>query len=60
MLNQLIVKLPKFLPPFLEKLNLYLSDQNWSDVLETADRILNINKECALALMVSENISIVK
>jgi len=56
MLNQLIVKLPEFLPPFLEKLNLCMSDRNWSDVLETADRILNINNECALALMVSEDI----
>jgi len=59
MLNQLIVKLPEFLPPFLEKLNLYMGDQNWSDILETADRILHINNECVLALMVSENILIV-
>lgn len=56
MLNQLIVKLPDFLPPFLEKLNLYLSIQNWSEVLDTADRILSINAECTLAIMVITNI----
>lgn len=52
MLNQLIVKLPDFLPPFLEKLKLYMSIQNWSEVLDTADCILNINTESTLALMV--------
>lgn len=54
-LNQLIVKLPNFLPPLLEKLNLYISDQNWSEVLETVDRILGINPECVLALMVRQH-----
>lgn len=54
MLNQLIVKLPNFLPPLLEKLNLYISDRNWSEVLETVDRILDINSECVLALMVRQ------
>lgn len=53
MLNQLIVKLPDFLPSFLEKLNLYLNVQNWPEVLETADHILDINSECILAIMVS-------
>lgn len=52
MLNQLIVKLPDFLPPFLEKLNLYTNIRDWAEVLETADRILGIDAECALALMV--------
>jgi len=53
MLNQLIVKLPDFLPPFIEKLNLYMSVQKWSDVVETADRVLGINPDCPLAIMVS-------
>jgi len=53
MLNQLIVKQPDFLPPFLMKLNLYMSCQNWSDMLEIADRVLEINPDCTLALMVS-------
>jgi tetratricopeptide repeat protein 21B len=52
-LNQLIVKLPDFLPPFIEKLNLYISVQKWSDVIETADRVLGINSDCLLAIMVS-------
>lgn len=52
MLNQLIVKLPDFLPSFIEKLNLYMSVQKWSDVVETADRILGINSEFPLAIMV--------
>lgn len=56
MLNQLIVKQPEFLPPLLEKLNLYISDQNWSEVLETVDRILNINSKCVLSLMVRKTI----
>lgn len=56
MLNQLIVKLPDFLPSFIEKLNLYMSVQKWSDVVETADRILGINSDCHLAIMVSLNI----
>ncbi|KAL5233107.1 hypothetical protein ACI65C_000517 [Semiaphis heraclei] len=51
MLNQLIVKLPDFLPSFIEKLNLYMSVQKWSDVVETADRILGINSEFPLAIM---------
>eukprot|EP00102_Acyrthosiphon_pisum_P021962 XP_016659172.1 PREDICTED: tetratricopeptide repeat protein 21B isoform X2 [Acyrthosiphon pisum] len=51
MLNQLIVKLPDFLPSFIEKLNLYMSVQKWSDVVETADRILGINSDCPLAIM---------
>ncbi|XP_025195909.1 tetratricopeptide repeat protein 21B-like isoform X2 [Melanaphis sacchari] len=50
-LNQLIVKLPNFLPPFIEKLNLYMSIQKWSDVIETADRVLDINSDCLLAIM---------
>lgn len=50
-LNQLIVKLPDFLPPFIEKLNLYISVQKWSDVIETADRVLGINSDCPLPLM---------
>lgn len=58
MLNQLIVKLPDFLPPYIEKLKLYMSIQNWSEVLETADRILDINTEFALAEMVSKCICI--
>lgn len=53
MLNQLIVKLPDFLPPFLEKLNLYMAAHNWSEILETADRVLDINTKCLLPLMVS-------
>ncbi|XP_025413026.1 tetratricopeptide repeat protein 21B-like [Sipha flava] len=52
MLNQLIVKFPDFLPPFLEKLYLYMSIRNWSEVLETIDRILDINPKCILPLMV--------
>lgn len=52
MLNQLIVKMPEFQPSYLEKLNLYMSVQNWPEVLETADRLLDINAECSLALMV--------
>lgn len=56
MLNQLIVKLPEFLPSYLDKLNLYMNVQNWPEVLETADRILDINMDCSLALMVSEYI----
>lgn len=54
MLNQIIVKLPDFLPPFIEKLNLYISTQNWLEVLETADYILSISSECVLALMVGK------
>jgi len=56
MLNQLIVKLPNFLPPFIEKLNMYLKTQNWCEVIETADRILCINSECVLALMVCKRV----
>lgn len=56
MLNQLIVKLPNFLPPFIEKLNIYLKTQNWCEVIETADIILCINSECILALMVCKHI----
>lgn len=52
-LNQLIVKLPDFLPPLIEKLKLYISVQKWSDVIETADRLLGINTDCPLAIMVS-------
>ena len=52
-LNQLIVKLPDFLPFFMEKLNLYMSVQKWSDVLETADRLLDLNSDCPLPIMVS-------
>lgn len=55
-LNQLIVKLPYFPPPFLDKLNLYLNSQNWSEVLETADQILHIHPECVLAIMVNRHI----
>lgn len=58
MLNQLIVKFPDFLPPFIEKLKLYMSVQNWSEVLETADHLLDVNSECALAVMVSKYICI--
>lgn len=56
MLNQLIVKFPEFPPSYLEKLNLYMSVRNWPEVLETADRILDINADCSLALMVSKYI----
>lgn len=56
MLNQLIVKLPEFLPPFLEKLNLYMTIHNWPEVLETAERVLDINTKCVLPVMVSNNI----
>lgn len=52
MLNQLVVKMPNFLPLFLEKLNLYMSNQNWTLVLETVDRILSIEPKSVLALMV--------
>jgi len=30
-----------------------MSVQKWSDVVETADRILSINSDCPLAVMVS-------
>ncbi|XP_050545561.1 tetratricopeptide repeat protein 21B-like [Daktulosphaira vitifoliae] len=53
MLNQLIVKFPNFLPPFIEKLRLYLGLQDWVQVLETTDRILTIEPDSSIALMVN-------
>lgn len=49
------MKFPDFIPAFYEKLNLYMSVQNWYEVLETGDRILAIKPNSTLALMVSEN-----
>ncbi|XP_050420832.1 tetratricopeptide repeat protein 21B-like [Adelges cooleyi] len=51
MLNQIIVKLPNFLPPLIEKLNMCMRIQDWPQVLETIDRIIVIQPNCSVALM---------
>lgn len=36
-----------------------MSVQNWPEVLETADRLLDINADCSLALMVRKYIYLI-
>ena len=57
-LNQLIVKHPRSTPPLVEKMNLMMSELDWEQAMDIANRILTVDSICIPALQVHHQINL--